>query len=81
MQVQVSSGTWKYVNPKDVDLSFTPHSVKVSGRWFPAWGPFHPVALRYAWEDFPQCALYNEQGLPAPPFNVTIPVRGERFTN
>lgn len=74
MQVQVSSGSWKYVNPKDVDLTFSRHSVKVSGRWFPGWGPFHPVALRYAWEDFPQCALYNAQGLPAPPFNVTIPV-------
>ena len=73
MQVRVSSGTWKYVNPGDVDLAFSPHSMKVSGRWFPGWGPFHPVAIRYAWQDFPQCALYNAQGLPAPPFNITIP--------
>ena len=30
------------------------------------WGP------RYAWEDFPECALYNSAGLPMPPFNVTL---------
>ena len=30
------------------------------------WGP------RYAWEDFPECALYNAAGLPMPPFNVTL---------
>ena len=29
--------------------------------------------LRYAWEDFPQCVIYNSGGLPAPPFNITVP--------
>lgn len=38
----------------------------------PGWGPFQPLVLLYAWEDFPQCALYNSAGLPAPPFKVTV---------
>ena len=64
MQVQVSSGAWKYISPKDV--KFGPTSMTVSGRWAPGWGPFKPVAIRYAFEDFPQCAIYNSDGLPAP---------------
>jgi hypothetical protein len=35
--------------------------------------PFKPAALRYAWEDFPQCALFNAFGLPVAPFNITMP--------
>jgi len=27
-----------------------------------------PVAVRYAWADFPRCNLYNAEGLPASPF-------------
>jgi sialate O-acetylesterase len=27
-----------------------------------------PVAVRYAWEDNPDCNLYNAEGLPASPF-------------
>jgi len=29
-----------------------------------------PVAVRYAWADNPVCNLYNEAGLPAPPFRT-----------
>ncbi|HCE42045.1 MAG TPA: 9-O-acetylesterase [Lentisphaeria bacterium] len=29
-----------------------------------------PVAVRYAWGDFPQCNLYNKEGLPAIPFRT-----------
>ena len=35
----------------------------------------HPgvhLLKRYAWEDFPECALYNAAGLPMLPFNVTL---------
>jgi hypothetical protein len=71
MQVLVSSGAWKYVNPKDV--TFRESGFEVSGRWAPGWGPFIPLTLRYAWEDFPQCVFYNSAGLPAAPFNVTVP--------
>ena len=29
-----------------------------------------PVAVRYAWDDFPLCNLYSQAGLPAPPFRT-----------
>lgn len=29
-----------------------------------------PVAVRYAWKDFPECSLYNEENLPASPFRT-----------
>ena len=29
-----------------------------------------PVAVRYAWENFPTCNLYNGAGLPATPFRT-----------
>jgi len=71
MQLLMSSGTWRYIEAKNVALS--DGKVTLSGaRWAPHWGPFSPVRLRYAWEDFPQCALYNSDGLPAPPFNISI---------
>lgn len=28
--------------------------------------------LRYAWDDYPVCVLYNEQGIPAPQFEIEI---------
>jgi sialate O-acetylesterase len=30
----------------------------------------NPVAVRYAWADFPECNLYNKAGLPASPFRT-----------
>jgi sialate O-acetylesterase len=30
----------------------------------------HPTAVRYAWENNPQCNLYNSAGLPASPFRT-----------
>ena len=29
-----------------------------------------PVAVRYAWQDFPECNLYNAAGIPASPFRT-----------
>ena len=29
-----------------------------------------PVAVRYAWENYPICNLYNREGLPAVPFRT-----------
>ena len=29
-----------------------------------------PVAVRYAWADYPECNLYNKEGLPASPFRT-----------
>jgi sialate O-acetylesterase len=30
----------------------------------------HPVAVRYAWADYPECSLYNRADLPASPFRT-----------
>jgi sialate O-acetylesterase len=30
----------------------------------------HPVAVRYGWDDNPECNLYNTEGLPASPFRT-----------
>ena len=36
-------------------------------------GPaFEAVALRYAWQDFPDCVLRNGEGYPAVPFQVSL---------
>jgi len=32
-----------------------------------------PVHVRYAWEGFPPCSLYNKEGLPALPFSYRVP--------
>lgn len=29
-----------------------------------------PVAIRYAWQDYPRCNLFNSEGLPAEPFRT-----------
>ena len=31
-----------------------------------------PVAVRYAWHMWPTVTLFNERGIPAEPFNVTV---------
>jgi len=30
----------------------------------------HPLAVRYGWQDYPICNLYNQAGLPASPFRT-----------
>jgi hypothetical protein len=30
----------------------------------------HPIAVRYAWADSPECSLFNKEGLPASPFRT-----------
>eukprot|EP01043_Picozoa_sp_COSAG02_P057434 COSAG02_NODE_6972_length_3256_cov_1.597403_4_plen_410_part_00 len=35
--------------------------------------PYKPAALRYAWQDAPQCMLFGEPGgVPVPPFNISL---------
>ena len=33
----------------------------------------HPVAVRYAWQNSPKASLYNQAGLPAVPFQASVP--------
>merc|ERR1712113_740908 len=74
-----SSGTWTYISASAVnfpDQNTTGTQIIIPGsRWVDKSGKhiFQPLELRYAWEDFPECAIYNSDGLPMPPFNITIP--------
>ena len=33
-----------------------------------------PVAVRYAWENSPECPFFNQAGLPASPFQISLPL-------
>ena len=44
----------------------------------------NPVAARYAWANDPKCNLYNQAGLPAPPFRSddwTVATQGMVWTD
>lgn len=54
------------------DRKFVPAEAKISGGTIvvrSAQIP-HPVAVRYAWADNPECSLYGKSGLPAYPFRT-----------
>ena len=65
MEMQLAYGTWVYINPAQVtfpDINTTSAKIHIT---VPSplnahHQPYCPaVALRYAWEDFPECAIYN----------------------
>jgi len=78
------SGSWEYVSPGGVTFPnantsgqkhWPAHTILVPGpRWLDKSGKpyFAAEALTYAWEDFPQCAIYNAAGIPLPPFNLSL---------
>jgi sialate O-acetylesterase len=49
-----------------------PARAKIAGDDVIAWNPAvaHPVAVRYAWANFPRASLFNAAGLPAAPFRT-----------
>jgi len=57
------------------DKRFRWAEAKIEGDTVVVWNPeiSHPVAVRYAWADNPECNLYNKEGLPAVPFRTDIP--------
>ena len=54
------------------DEKFFPAEAKIAGNDVILSSPRvpQPVAARYAWANDPQCNLYNQAGLPAPPFRT-----------
>ncbi len=54
------------------DRVFRWAQAKIEGSTVVVWSPEvpHPVAVRYAWADNPDCNLYNRAGLPASPFRT-----------
>ena len=54
------------------DRKFVPAEAKISGKTVVVRSTQvpHPVAVRYAWADNPECRLYGKSGLPAYPFRT-----------
>ena len=54
------------------DQKWTPANAVIAGQTVIVSSPAvpAPVAVRYAWADFPACSLYNADGLPAFPFRT-----------
>ena len=56
------------------DRTFVPAEARIEGATVVVRSPGidHPVSVRYAWKDNPNCCLYNAAGLPASPFRIEI---------
>jgi sialate O-acetylesterase len=54
------------------DRAWKPAQARIEGDRVVVWSPeiAKPAAVRYAWENFPTCNLYNGAGLPATPFRT-----------
>lgn len=54
------------------DQKFIPAQAKIEGRTIIVWSEElkNPVAVRFAWKNFPRPNLYNTAGLPASPFRT-----------
>lgn len=54
------------------DRQWQPAQAKIKANKVIVWNPGvkNPVAVRYAWQDNPDCNLYNGAGLPASPFRT-----------
>lgn len=54
------------------DRKFVWAQARIEGETVAVWSPEigEPVAVRYAWADYPVCNLYNEANLPAVPFRT-----------
>ena len=79
--MEMELDTWQVITPDTI--GFPDENVTVGTTWrirvpvpspMTSRGiPYCPAKhLRYAWEDFPECALYNGDGLPLPPFNLSL---------
>ncbi|MEI6340011.1 MAG: FAD-dependent oxidoreductase, partial [Verrucomicrobiota bacterium] len=57
------------------DGQYVPAQARIEGQNVIAWSDQarEPAHLRYAWEGFPPCSLYNKEGLPALPFSYSVP--------
>ncbi len=70
------NGPLKTFEIAGADKKFMPAEAKIDGDSVVVNSPdvSAPVAVRYAWADYPAgCNLYNAAGLPAPPFRTDAP--------
>ena len=79
--MEMELDTWQVITPQAVSFPDENATAGVTRRihvlvpspMTPHGTPYCPAKqLRYAWEDFPECALYNGNGLPLPPFNISF---------
>ena len=59
------------------DRKFFKAEAKIEGEEVVVFNPEvpNPVAVRYAWADFPLANLYNRDALPAEPFEAELPLK------
>ena len=64
------------------DRKFHHAQARIGGNTVIVWSPEvdAPVAVRYAWQDSPECSLFNKEDLPASPFR-TDDWPGATFSN
>ena len=64
------------------DRKFHHAQARIDGNTVIVWSPEvdAPVAVRYAWQDSPECSLFNKEDLPASPFR-TDDWPGATFSN
>ena len=68
--LQSKSGDLKGFQIAGADRKFEPAAAVIEGATVSVSSPAvaHPLYVRYAWADNPECTLYNGEGLPASPF-------------
>jgi sialate O-acetylesterase len=68
--LQSKSGDLKGFQVAGADRKFEPAVAVIEGTTISVSSPAvaHPLYVRYAWADNPECNLYNGEGLPASPF-------------
>merc|ERR1711920_1132949 len=68
-EVQGSDGVWSDAEFVDAELS---GKLPMIGHVEINSPVESPVAIRYGWSDYPLVNLYNQEGFPAPPFQMQI---------
>ena len=68
--LQSKGGDLKGFQIAGADRKFEPAAAVIEGATVSVSSPAvaHPLYVRYAWADNPECTLYNGEGLPASPF-------------
>lgn len=68
--LRARGGTLKEFLVAGADRVFHPAQAKIEGDTVVVWSDEvkEPVAVRYAWANFPEATLFNAEGLPASPF-------------
>jgi sialate O-acetylesterase len=73
--VEAKDGELKGFTIAGPDMKFHPAHAETKGNTVVVWSDEveKPAAVRYGWANFPECNLFNKDGLPATPFRTDQP--------